>query len=204
VRRGYKQWKAGERNRYGINYVQVKQLEAIGFEWETKESLVIRDSFDEKIKELREFREKHAHLKVPRNHYHSRWCHRIRASYRLWINGEINANGLTDERVNRLEELGFEWNPRGNRKSEYMESKFQELLKFKQKHGHLNVPRSKQNTNALYWWCNRMRVEYREWTLNNVPLPGPFGLTEEYVHRLREIGFRFDTTSVKKTFEERL
>jgi hypothetical protein len=203
ARRGYQQWKAGERKRHGINDAQVKQLEAIGFEWETGRPLVIRDSFDEKLKELKEFREKHGHTNVPTNHHLSWWCYRIKASHKQWSKGDINAQGLTDERVKRLEELGFEWNLRRSKK-EYMERKFQELLEFKQTHGHLNIAHGEKSTSSLYWWCNCVRSDYRVWTLNKVPLPGPFGLTEELVHRLREIGFRFDTTSVRKSFEERL
>ena len=204
VRRGYMQWKAGERNRHGINYAQVTQLEDIGFKWETKRPLVTHDSFEVNIKKLKEFREKHGHVNVPRNHSLKIWCYRIRKRYKLWVNGVINAKGLTDERVKRLEELGFEWDPKGKMKKEYMESKFQELLEFKQKHGHLNVPNSsKRNTRYLYLWCNRVRLEYMDSIANKVSLPGPFGLTEEYVHRLREIGFCFDI-SEKKSFEERL
>ena len=150
---------------------------------------------------MKEFREKYGHVNVPTNHRLSWWCYRIRTTHKLWVKGDINAKGLTDERVRRLEELGFEWNLKRSKK-EYMERKFQELLEFKETHGHLNVPNSSpKNTKSLYWWCYHVRLEYRESIANNVPLPGPFGLTAELVHRLRQIGFRFDI-SVNKSFEE--
>jgi hypothetical protein len=192
LKKGYAQWKAGERNRHGINYAQVKQLEAIGFKLDTKRPLVTRNTFEEKLKKLREFREKYGHTNVSTHHHLYWWCYRIRIAYKLWVKGDINAEGLTDEKVKRLEELGFEWNPSVRCKKEYMERKFQELLDFKQNHGHFNVPHSQKNSRSLYVWCCQMRADYRESTVNNVPLPGLFGLTEEYVDRLREIGFHFD------------
>jgi hypothetical protein len=210
VRKGYKQWKAGERNMCGINHERVKQLEALGFKWEIKAPL-IKERFEEKIKALREFREKYGHVNVPTrpNRYPEDpslvlWCKNIRAAYKRWVKGEKNSQGLTDERVKCLEELGFEWNLKGKRTNERFEGKFQDLLEFKKKHGHLEVSQKNMEDRPLYQWCGRLRRYYKEWTVNKAPLPGLYaGLTEEGIQRLKEIGFRFEIPA-RLTFEERI
>ena len=132
------------------------------------------------------------------------WCKNIRAAYKCWVKGEKNSQGLTDERVKRLEELGFEWNLKGKRKNDRFEGKFQELLEFKKKHGHLEVSQKNVEERALYQWCSRLRRDYKEWIVNKAPLPGRrSGLTEEYVQKLKDIGFRFEIRS-KVPFEERI
>jgi hypothetical protein len=77
-------------------------------------------------------------------------------------------------------------------------------LEFKERYGSLEVPRRLHGYTSLSFWCSRVRSDYRKWLNNESPLPGSSGLTEEYIPKLLDIGFRLDTLRPTKTFEQRL
>jgi hypothetical protein len=199
-----------DQNKMESTQNQREEVKTARMETMTSDSSFLEEKFEEKIKALREFREKYGHVNVPSKPYLYPenpslvfWCKNIRNGYKLWVKGEKNQCGLTDERVQCLEELGFKWNLKDHRKNERFERKFQKLLEFKTKHGHLELSQIKMEDKALHEWCGLLRRDYKNWAVKNVPLPGRFGLTEEYVQRLQEIGFNFDVQK-RTTFEERL
>ena len=77
-------------------------------------------------------------------------------------------------------------------------------MEFKERYGSLEVPRRLHGYTSLSFWCSRVRSDYRKWLNNESPLPGSSGLTEEYIPKLLDIGFRLDTLRPTKTFEQRL
>ena len=83
---------------------------------------------------------------------------------------------LSQDRVGRLEALGFGWDPI----AELWENRFSELVRFKEKHGHCNVPPGWSEFPKLGNWVNTQRASYRRGSL-----------TEERHRRLEKIGFRF-------------
>ena len=63
--------------------------------------------------------------------------------------------------IQRLENAGFEWNL--SKKVPFNE-RFKDLMAFKAKFGHFNVPRSQSSNNkylSLGQWCNDISVYYR-------------------------------------------
>ena len=62
---------------------------------------------------------------------------------------------LTPERLRRLESIGFEWKVKNKMKRYYdkqWDSMFQQLLDFKQRYGHVNVPKR---------YPENIKVQYR-------------------------------------------
>jgi hypothetical protein len=87
---------------------------------------------------LVEFNNRYGHVHVPQywteNEYLGNWVHQQRENYRLGIEGKTTA--LTKERIDRLQSLSFSWTP----KSEVWNQRFGELLEYRQRVGHTNVP----------------------------------------------------------------
>jgi len=90
---------------------RIAKLQLIGFEWEvalsTRETL-----WEARFRELLSFKAEKGHCRVPKvfkeNIKLSNWVFEQRKNMRFMREGK-NRKGLTDERITRLEEVGFEW-----------------------------------------------------------------------------------------------
>ena len=72
----------------------VKRLEELGFKWNLHEA-----AFDEKFQRLKAYRKDHGHCNVKEGDL-GRWVDKLRE----------RKDTLSDDQVERLEELGFKWN----------------------------------------------------------------------------------------------
>ena len=86
---------------------QIAAFDALDFVWTTQE--YVTRSFDERIEDLREHKQKHGHLSVNRNedNFLYQFCAGIRHSLK-----HVEMDGtrkLTKERIARLDALGFDW-----------------------------------------------------------------------------------------------
>ena len=83
---------------------QIRQLEEIGFVWSSHGC-----AWEAKLELLEEFRQQHGHCRVPRDYDEnpplSTWVKRQRRLYK--------AGQVEQYRVERLESMGFVWDPRG-------------------------------------------------------------------------------------------
>ena len=114
VRKAYRQWKAGEKPCYFMNDERVKQLEEIGFIWEVK-SPIMQKRFEKRLNELREFRKEYGHVDLtlkshPEHKALAIWCKNIKAAYKTRLKGDRHSHAISEEKIKRLEELGFNWN----------------------------------------------------------------------------------------------
>jgi len=73
---------------------------------------------------------------------------------------------------------------------------FNDLLAFKAKYGHCDVPRTGENA-SLGRWCSEMRVSYKKIQNNQKP---KMKLSDEQIQRLNDAGFKW---SFCETFVER-
>jgi len=88
---------------------RMKKLEDIGFNFR-----VHVDKWSEHYDQLKEYRKEHGDCLVP-THYTSnprlgRWVHTQRHQRRLMMKGKKSS--MTEERVKKLDELGFNWGKR--------------------------------------------------------------------------------------------
>jgi Helicase associated domain len=107
-------------------------------------------SWEERIEELKHFKTGNNHCRVPlRQPGLGRWVGDMRAAKKLFDDGKSDTP-LTEERIVELDALGFEWNL--GKPTIPWESRFADLLKFRDKTGHCNVPRSYKEDPTLGEW----------------------------------------------------
>jgi hypothetical protein len=121
------------------------------------------------LSELVWFKEEHGHCNVPRG-----W--RENPELGTWVNNQrsnYSRGKLSPDRMERLEALGFEW----DKHAVFWEKRFSELVRFKEEHGHCNVPDRRSENPQLGTWVNNQRRRGK--------------LSPDRMKRLEEIGFRF-------------
>jgi len=190
------QWVARQRNQYklytdgrksSLNDSRIKDLKAMGFAWKSTGGM-----WHERVIELRAYKEKHGHCDVPRSHPTlGRWVNSQRTFYKNWKNGEENP-GIDQTRVDQLEKIGFTWpNPRIK-----WEDRIEELIQYKEKHGHFNVHRA--TGGPLGKWVYKQRWEY-----SLLKRGEKSSMTPEKIEALERIGFTW-TSRKQEIWKDRL
>jgi len=169
---------------------RIKALEELGFEWhrEQKKRSNTNEptrSFDQRIDQLKAFKELHGHLRVTKSldQKLASFCVRMREARRKPTpRGRI----ITEERIKALDELGFQWNDlhqltTGQVRS--FEQRIDQLKAFKELHGHLRVTGTLDLKLASF--CGRMREARRK------PTSAGTIITEERIKALDELGFEW-------------
>ena len=145
------------------------------------ESLVHQDRWDERFEELKRFVGQNGHCHVPThlssNPSLARWCKRQRYQYKLKKSGGHST--LTDEREQKLNDVNFVWDVH----SSSWEERYMELLDFKMKYGHTNVPRSRGKLGS---WVKSQRRQYSLYIRNEKS-----HLTPNRVAKMNSIGFEW-------------
>ena len=122
---------------------------------------------------LKEYKGKHGNCNVPLNWTENKqfgtWVSKQRQNYKK--------GKLTEDRIKRLENLGFVWDPYESQ----WEEMFEVLKEYKDKHGNCNVPRGWPKNKQLGNWVGVQRTGYKEATLS-----------KERIRRLEDIGFEWD------------
>jgi superfamily II DNA or RNA helicase len=157
---------AKRRNR--LSAEQIQRLEALGFVWDPIEA-----GWEEMFAALAAFKEEHGHCNVPRSYP-------VSPRLATWVTQQRSIkkrNQLPAGRIQRLEALGFVWDPR----DAGWEEMFAALAAFKQEHGHCNVPDSYAANPQLRTWVNTQR---RIKKLNRLPAGR--------IQRLEALGFVWD------------
>ena len=125
-------WVSKQRQDYkkkGLTQDRIDKLNAIGFDWNRDMQWDIQ--WDNKFAELVKFKEENDHCNVPgrydKNPSLGSWVSAQRQDYKK--------KGLTQDRIDRLNAIGFDWN-----RDMQWDNKFAELVKFKEENDHCNVP----------------------------------------------------------------
>jgi hypothetical protein len=139
---------------------------------------IVNKTFDERFKELIAFKAEFGHCNVPQtrssnNKYRSLglWCSNMRQSYKVIKEGGITRNNkISKADIQRLENAGFEW--KNLCKTFTFDDRFKDLMAFKAKFGHCNVPKTKSSNNkhhSLGLWCGDMRRSYKAIKEGKIP-----------------------------------
>lgn len=143
---------------------QVEKLLSIGFEFEPRGAR--KDSWEQRISQLRRFKEKNGHCNVREDDDTyvglGKWVSYIRRVYRLAKAGRPPRNRLTEEKIEILKDLGFVFELR----EEQMMQRFKEglvtLKEYYLLNGDCKVP-SFYAENPTFGLCvEDMRKEYRD------------------------------------------
>eukprot|EP00579_Thalassiosira_antarctica_P020811 CAMPEP_0201959360 /NCGR_PEP_ID=MMETSP0904-20121228/6349_1 /ASSEMBLY_ACC=CAM_ASM_000553 /TAXON_ID=420261 /ORGANISM="Thalassiosira antarctica, Strain CCMP982" /LENGTH=255 /DNA_ID=CAMNT_0048505021 /DNA_START=118 /DNA_END=881 /DNA_ORIENTATION=+ len=175
---------------------RVHRLNGIGFNWspmttkayqksKVKEPALRAQSmkvgafqqrWNEKYDLLVEYKQEHGHCNVPRNDITNG------QKFSSWLNIQrrfYKKGTLPGHRVDRLNEIGFNWSVH----DVSWEEQFKQLVEFKGKHGHCRVPVRYLNDPSFGQWVTGQRKRYK----------GKGGkLGKDRIDRLNGIGFMWE------------
>jgi hypothetical protein len=105
-RRNYRLHREGKKSPMTLSRIQA--LESLGFEW----SKVCFTAWEDRLRELADYRKKHGHCNVPHNNCSDNiklatWVSHQRTHHRFRLEGKRSP--ITLPRIRALESLGFEW-----------------------------------------------------------------------------------------------
>ena len=169
VPKGYKEdglglWVLNQRRqREKLTPERIERLNALGFVWD-----IMSEQWEEGFTKLQKFKEIEGHCRVPGNYKLSDF------SLARWVYSQRkNKDNLSSERFERLNSLGFSWDPL----SEYWEEGFAMLQQFNEHNGHCRIPAGyKTNNFSLGSWVRSQRKNKDS-------------LTPERLERLNSLGF---------------
>ena len=176
-----------------LSKAQIERLDAVGFQWKKM------NYFDERLKELKAFKAKFGHCNVTASSSTSnqpyfllgKWCLRVRDGRKSLEEGKQKCCfKVTKAQIESLDALGFQWKTKS-----FFDKQIEDLMAFKAKFGHCNVPLSKTASNAPYWslgeWCKRIResrrlMEVGKWGSMRIKL------SKAKIERLDTLGFQWE------------
>jgi hypothetical protein len=168
-------WVVAQRQYYRkgkLSHDRIKCLEEIGFIWSKLES-----QWEEMFGALEEYKKKHGDCNVPQhwaeNKQLARWVLTQRNCYR--------DEKISHDRIKRLEDIGFIWNPFESQ----WEEMFNALKEYKGNHGHCNIPQQWAENKRLAGWVGKQRQDYRKEKLN-----------KDQINLLKEIGFVWEPRDI--------
>jgi len=115
------------------------------------------------------------------------WVHTQRTRRRAWDAGKAGAGDLTQERIDALDSIGFQWNPGRRVNDDLWEQRFNELCEFKRENGHTNVPEKYAPNKSLGKWVSNQR--HRRKLLDAGKKAK--GMTRARVEKLDAVGFEW-------------
>lgn len=171
---------------------RIQKLNDVGFKWEKKMHKTY--TFEERLAQLKNFKENHGHCKVPRHQTGldglDSWTQGIRAKRKAMLKGD--QTNLTEEQVQTLDEMGFLWEvikPGQRQPIKSWEERLKDLINYKEEHDTTQVP---QSVPGLGLWVRKNRAHYRLMKKGRRS-----EMTQERALKLAEIGFAFEVTPRK-------
>ena len=172
---------------------QIQRLNDAGFKWSLRKA---NSGFDDRFNDLIAYKATYGHCDVHgigENASLGTWCSGLRYSYKKIQNNQMPRIKLSDEQIQRLNDAGFKWSV-GK-----FEEQFKDLMSFKAKHGHCDVPQNGENA-SLGKWCSRLRGFYKEMQ-NKQKLNTK--LADEQIQRLNDAGFKWSLRKANSGFDDR-
>jgi len=84
----------------------------------------------------------------------------MRTAYKKIQKGMNTNSNLSQDRIERLEEIGFQWQVLTDYFDKTFKKRCRELVAFKGEFGYCNVPRSYADDPSLGHWCGNMGTAY--------------------------------------------
>jgi len=182
----YNQIQQGQTPRNNLTQDQIERLEEIGFKW--KVVYVPVTSFEQRCRDLEAFKSEFGHCNVSHKNSLGNWCSNMRFYYNQKQQGLTPKRNLTQDQIERLEEIGLKW--KLSRLTEIFEQHCHDLEAFKSEFGHCNVSQRYSVNPTLGKWCStKMRCAYNNKIQQG--LTPKRNLTQDQIERLEEIGFKW-------------
>ncbi|MBA3665010.1 MAG: Helicase associated domain protein [Bacteroidetes bacterium] len=165
------QWVVAQRMLYRQNKLKaetIERLNALDFSWNPDEKYWLQ-----MFSKLKAFKSETNHCDVKITHKDkllANWVSSQRSCYK--------ALTLSEDKIRLLEAEGFNWSLKKRMDAELWERSYNELIKFKEAHGHLMVP---SKTKSLRNWVADQRKKYTKGVI----------LSKEQIEKLEAIGFQW-------------
>jgi len=158
-------------------------------------------TFEERCEELLRFKEEFGHCNVPmtypKNPSFGYWYGSIRTAYKKVQEGKKPDRNLSQDRIDRLNEIGFQFQAVSD---VAFETHCRKLIAFKEEFGHCNVPYQYRKDPSLGRWASHMKDAYQK--IKNGMKSEHDRLPKERIERLDKIGFEW-LTVYEAVFEQR-
>lgn len=168
------------------------KLNEIGFVFRQKDKY---KSFEQRVEELKEFKAKNGHLRVPTTLPGlGVWVCHVRDQYRLAKMGREHT--LNEDKIEILKDLGFEFRvgkiPIKTFDKRYTwEERFEQLLQYKEQYGDTVVPQHFSGFHNLGAWVKAQRNQYKLMRKGD----SRSYMSSEKALRLSEIGFVWEVAT---------
>ena len=182
-----------------ISEERIRLLNEVGFDWkdsarprlegEVQRKAVVRKTFMERIEDLKAYKAEKGNMHVTRkdNQSLADFCSNVRQARRSQQEGNGTGPGirLTEERVEALNAIGFDWEGKQKRATglkrerKSFGERVEDLKRFKLANGHLRV--TKRDNPSLSAFCKNVRASYAKGV--------GIKLTEDRLAMLNEIDF---------------
>uniref|UniRef100_A0A7S4QDV9 Helicase-associated domain-containing protein n=1 Tax=Ditylum brightwellii TaxID=49249 RepID=A0A7S4QDV9_9STRA len=171
----YRKFKRGEKS--SMSQERINTLEELGFEWfVSTQPMAWRLQYNN----LLEYKEENGNTNVPRTYGPlGTWVSAQRKEFHKFQAKQPSL--MTQERMDALNVVGFEWRLRKETKKVPWDARLQELREFYEQHGHSNVPSSLK---SLFKWTTRQRSEYKKFCAGKKS-----DITKERIKSLEKLDF---------------
>lgn len=188
----YKLFQAGKKSQ--ITQERIDLLNALGFEWK-----VDRDPWEEKFQLLKEYKAIKGGCRVPTRYKTDAgvplgsWANVQRSQYKLLKEGK--KSNMTQERIDRLNELGFEWKVDDNPNRIGWDAHYQLLCEYREANGNCRVPASYSTQSGINLgaWVGDQRSKYKLFQEGKTA-----SITQERIDLLNGLGFQWEINKSKK------
>jgi len=179
---------------------QIEKLCSIGFDWGMAYNSGI-DRFEYWFKVLKEYKEAHGNMTIKEDTEENKalgsWCNNVRTAVHdvnqnpndTFAQYRFNNQQLDKARIERLNELGFEWTVT----PPTFEERIEQLLAYKEQHGSYDLKESEDEYPGLRSWLDSTKANARNYDYNQTSsqydkrrVPPTF--TAEHFRRLKELG----------------
>ncbi|KAL7498301.1 hypothetical protein ACHAWT_008679 [Skeletonema menzelii] len=174
-------WVNTQRWAYGegqLNQHKIGMLQNLGFNFFSKGPTVVKDPWDTRFSELQAYHQVHGDTNVPRyyplNLALGEFVHNLRTGYQ---HGK-----LTEARKKTLKDIGFTFVTSKGRKNKMTkwDTTFEELKRYKAKHGTIDIPDSDESNAELAGWIKCQRRYQKDKSLK-----------KDRYEKLKAMGFDF-------------
>jgi hypothetical protein len=145
-------WVDMQRSNYHANtlsFERIEKLNEVGFVWD-----VLEAQWSEYFEQLCRYKKEHGNTVVPRRYEDNpslgKWVDTQRTNY--------NTNKLSPQRIEKLNEVEFVWDPL---EAQWWE-RFEELKEYRRDHGDTLVPNRYSSNPSLGMWVSTQRQDYKK------------------------------------------
>lgn len=182
-----------QKNRGTLSAERIAKLNAIGFAWTSGRKMgvkigeqIVNETWKIRFDELLAYKHAHGDCDIP-----AKWKQNPPLANWVSMQRQLKKRDLLPElRVKLLEEIGFNWRADYERQS--WNIRYADLMKFKELHGHCDVPVRYSGNPALGAWVVRQRRNRKNGRL-----------TIEQERRLNDAGFLWQVRTAKTSWDTR-